>query len=128
MRGTGATVSRAVCGVNSWRWSRAKLLNTVGWLSVKQLIVYHTVLQTHKTLKTGNPRPLYQSLSTNYPYMTRMAAMGRIRHDFNFSTHKTFKYRAMQCYNSVPRSILSGSTPAVKAKLKKWVKESIPID
>ena len=120
--------ARAVCGVNSWRWSRLKLLNTVGWLSVKQLIVYHTVLQVHKTLKTGNPRPLYQSLSTNYPYMTRMAAMGQIRHDFNFSSHKTFKFRAMQSYNSVPESVRSGSTITVKAKLKKWVRENIPID
>ena len=42
--------ARLVCGGSCWRWSRQKLLTSVGWLSVKQLVFYHTVLQAHKII------------------------------------------------------------------------------
>ena len=44
------TAARSVCGPVAFRWSRRKLLARVGWLSVRQLIQFHTVLQAHKTL------------------------------------------------------------------------------
>ena len=120
--------ARAVCGMASWRWSRSKLLNRVGWLSIKQLIFYHTVVQVHKTLQTQKPRPLFHSLSSDYPYRTRRAAAGQIRQDPSFSTLNTFKYRSMMSYNSVPDSVRQGSTDTVKTKLRNWIKNNIPID
>ena len=120
--------ARAVCGFGCWRWSKRKLLDKMGWLSVKQLVFYHTVLQVHKTLKTGMPKPLHQSLTGAYPRHTRRAASGQIRHDENFSSQSTFKYRAMQSYNSVPVSVRVGTTATVKRKLKQWIKTNIPID
>ena len=120
--------ARAVCGFGCWRWSRQKLLDKMGWLSVRQLIFYHTVLQVHKTLKTGVPKPLHQSLTGAYPRNTRRAASGQIRHDENFVSKSTFKYRAMQSYNSVPVSVRVGTTATVKRKLKQWIKTNIPID
>ena len=122
------TAARLVIGYGCWRWSRRKLLKRVGWLSVKQLIFYHTVLQAHKTLQTGVPRPLHHSLSEQYPRNTRNAASGQIRHGNNFLSTSTVKYRAMQCYNRVPVSERSGSTATVKKKLKKWIQMHIPID
>ena len=56
------TAAKIVCGFGSWRWSRRQLISKVGCLSVKQLVVYHTVLQAHKTLITGLPRPLFYDL------------------------------------------------------------------
>ena len=85
--------ARVVCGYGCYRW---KLLDKVGWLSVRQLILYHTVIQAHKTLNTGVPKPLYQSLSGTYPRNTRNAAVGQIRQGNNFSSSSTFKYRAVQ--------------------------------
>ena len=120
--------ARVVCGYGCYRWSRRKLLDKVGWLSVRQLILYHTVIQAHKTLITGVPKPLYQSLSGTYPRNTRNAAVGQIRQGNNFSSSSTFKYRAMQGYNSVPVSVRTGSTATVKRKLKQWIKTNIPID
>ena len=120
--------ARAVCGVGCWRWSKGRLLSKMGWLSVKQLIFYHTVLQVHKTLKTKKPGPLYTSLSSEYPYRTRGAAHGQIRQNESISVQTTFKYRAMQNFNSVPASVRTGYTATVKTKLKTWVKNNIPID
>ena len=121
------TAARTVCGVQSLRWSRARLLRAVGWLSVRQLVVYHTVLQAHKTISTGRPSILYNSLTSQYPYQTRGATSGQIRLNENTST-KTFKYRAMVTYNSVPLDVRQGALPTVKKKLKQWVLSNVPID
>ena len=41
--------ARTVCGFFSRGWSKKKLLDRVGWLSIRQLIYFHMVLQAHKT-------------------------------------------------------------------------------
>ena len=120
--------ARAVCGFGCWRWSRRKLLDKLGWLSVRQLVFYHSVLQVHKTLKTRVPLSLFQALSVDFPRWTRTAAHGQIRQDNSFLSQDTFKYRAMKSYNSVPDSVRTGSTETVKRKLKQWIKTNIPID
>ena len=119
--------ARAVCGFQSTRWSKVKLLGKVGWLSVRQLIEYYTVLQVHKTLTTGKPRPLYYSLSESYPYFTRGAASGHIRLPLNTSL-KSFRYRAMVSYNRVPQILLQGSMTTVKKTLKQRIRKNIPLD
>ena len=40
----------------------------------------------------------------------------------------SFKHRAAHMYNMVPVSTRTGSTIEVKKKLKKWVRQNIPID
>ena len=37
--------ARTVCGFHCIRWGRTQILKTVGWLSVRQLIEFHAVLQ-----------------------------------------------------------------------------------
>ena len=73
------TAARTVCGFYSHGWSKGKLLDRVGWLSVRQLIQFHTILQAHKTIRTGQPRPLFHSISTDHPRNTRSAANFQIR-------------------------------------------------
>ena len=109
---------RAVCGFGCWRCSRRKLLDKMGWLSVKQLVFYHSVLQVHKTLKTRVPLSLFQTLSVDFPRETRIAANGQIRQDDSFLSQDTFKYRAMKSYNQVPNSVRTGSTETVQRNLK----------
>ena len=61
------TAARTVFGFHSWGWSKRRLLKIVGWMSVRQLIFFHTVMQAHKTLTTGVPRPLFLPLSSEHP-------------------------------------------------------------
>ena len=122
------TAARTVCGFVSFGWSKKKLLSRVGWLSIRQLVQFHTILQAHKTISTGQPRPLFNSISTVHPRNTRNAANGQIRYGENFSTKSTFKYRAMQWYNRVPGSVKTGSKETVKKKIKAWVRENVPLD
>ena len=104
---------RTVCGFHSRGWSKRKLLKRVGWMSVRQLIFFHTVLQAHKTLTTGVPRPLWAALSADHPYRTRNATRGNIRLGDEDSSKKTFKYRAMMFYNRVPDTVKTGSLSTI---------------
>ena len=97
-----------------WRWSRGKLLDKLGWLSVNQLVFYHSVLQTIKTINTGVPKSLHQAVSGSYPRDTRSATRGQIRQDGRFTSVNTFKYRVMMDYNTVPENIRVGSTETIK--------------
>ena len=121
--------ARTVCGRQSWRWSRSQLLKKVGWLSVRQLVEYYTILQAHKILTTGRPAILYDSLTSGqiHPYSTRSVANGNIRLPTNTSK-RSFMNRAMLCYNRVPASIKVGTIGTVKKKLKTWIKENVPLD
>ena len=120
--------ARTVCGPLSSRWSRFKLLSTVKWLSVRQMIVYFTILQAHKTLLSGKPAVLFGLFDQDIPYQTRGASNGHIRSKRNLTSTKTFAYRAMIWYNRVPEDVKWGSLTLVKCKLKKWVKSNVTID
>ena len=127
------TAARAVCGFSSKWWSKQKLLDRLGWLSIRQLIHYNTVLQAHKTITTGKPAPLYNSISTQHPYPTRNATFGQIRFGETFRgesslSNASFRNRAVHWFNAVPVSVRTGKLPTVKRKLRKWIWQNIPID
>ena len=122
------TAARTVCGIQSWKWSRSRLLKRMGWMSIRQLIEFHTILQAHKTLTTGKPAVMYHSLTSSYPYRTRSATSGHIRLRDTTTSTKTFQHRAMVSYNSIPENIRKGTLPTVKRKLKTWVLKNIPLD
>ena len=50
-----------------------ELLRQCGWLNVKQLVFYHSVILVYKTLLTTYPKYIFQKLSTDFPYNTRLA-------------------------------------------------------
>ena len=119
--------ARTVCGRLSAWWSRLKILKTVRWLSVNQLVEYHLILQAYKTLNSGKPKSLHSNLTTAYPYDIRNASIGNIRLRGYVSVN-TFKYRAMIAYNRVPAQLKVGSLVTVKRKLKQWVWTNIPFE
>ena len=122
--------ARTVCGYQSYYWSTTKLLNTCGWLSIKQQMFASTVSMAHNIVKSGVPRNIYSTLVTQYPYRTRQATKGDIRSIVNPDNHistKTFKYQARIWYNQLPTNLRQMEKKRFKSELKKWVKEHIPI-
>ena len=124
--------ARTVCGYHSYYWSTSKLLDTCGWLSVKQQMVASTVTMAHNIIKTGVPRNIYATLSMDYPYPTRQAAQGNIRsidtsENNNSMSEKTFKYQARKYYNQIPVEIRQLPKQRFKKQLRKWVKENISL-
>ena len=127
------TAARTVFGFLSRGWNKKKLLDRVGWLSIRQLIFYHTVIQAQKTIKTGKPSSICESISTVHPYRTRSASSGLIRYGETFQGDSSlftasFKYRAVHWYNAVPVGVRTGNLATVKNKLKKLVKQNVPTD
>ena len=57
------------------------LLAQCGWLSVKQLVVYHNVLQIFKTKHSQRPVYLHDKISVEFGAKTRLASSNRIRQD-----------------------------------------------
>ena len=120
--------ARLVTG-KSWFTPTRRLLKDCKWLSVNQLIFFHTVLQTHKILIDGTPTFFSQRLSTQHPYKTRQAAGGSIWRGEEFTGRSSFSHMGSQAYNSIPPHIRnSGSLSTFKYKLRQWVSTNIPID
>ena len=120
--------ARVVTGKSWWTPVRG-LLQDCKWLSVKQLVFYHTALQTHKILTSGRPVYFKQKMNTVHPYRTRQATGGSIWRGEEDLTGASFSSRAAQSYNSLPASIRGSRTlNTFKYKLRKWVVTNIPLD
>ena len=123
------TVTR--CG---WFTPRRKLLKMCRWLSIRQLIVYHSVVMAHKIATSSSPFCLATKMSTSHPRRTRLASSGGIRFGENFSANnnhvkQSFCHRATGQYNSIPATMRTVKTMATfKMKLRRWVETNIPLD
>ena len=60
-----------------WTTSSAVLLKQCGWLSVHQLVVYHTVILVFKVLQVQQPKPLHSMFPTDYSYKNTSTARSR---------------------------------------------------
>ena len=125
--------ARVVCSYNSFYWSTTKLLNTCGWLSIKQQTVASTVTMAHDIIMTGLPKNIHATLISEYPYRTRRAAGGDIRFDGNFTApssalgERTFKNQARKFYNEVPLALRQLDKKKFKKQIRKWVKNNVPV-
>ena len=110
-----------------------ELLRQCGWLSVKQLVFYHSVLQIYKTIITTYPKYINSKLATQFPYNTRLAESDSVRMGPEFKcklelTEKSFMSRATISYNQLP-SELRKITKLEKFKndLKEWVQSNVKL-
>ena len=56
--------------------STKKLMDTCGWLTVKQRVMYQTTIIVHKTFMTNKPYYLHSRLDTEHSYRTRQHTSG----------------------------------------------------
>ena len=61
-----------------WSTSPRDVLHQVGWLSVNQLVLYHSVLLIYKVKQSQTPKYLHNMFSWSYTYNTRQAEGGLI--------------------------------------------------
>ena len=111
----------------------ADLLKQCGWLSIRQLVCYHSVIMIYKTLQTTFPKYVFNKLASEFPYNTRLAQSDAVRMGSEFRarlelTEGSFMNRATASYNQLPatlRQIFKIGT--FKRKLKPWVLENVAI-
>jgi hypothetical protein len=114
-----------------WGTPTAELLNQCGWLSVHQLVVYHSVVLVYKIMKNESPRFLYSMFSAKYSYKTKQARSGIIKHTRDLDlglTARSFRWRASSSYSELPQEIRNIDTEqGFKKAAKAWIKENTPL-
>lgn len=115
----------------AWRTSTQTLLDQCGWLSVKQLVEYHSLLLTYKVKSEGKPLYLKDKLCRDFSYNTRLAAgdgirySGKIKHEL----YKTsFIPRVTISWNNLPNNIRQSKDIKIfKKDCKVWIKSNVSI-
>ena len=124
------------------------LLKTCGWLSVKQLIVFHSLVLLKSTLRMETPVYLHTRLTAggSHPYRTRQVAIcangftfnvehpmesGTLRHESGRKLDLArlgWCWRSVDSYNSLPVEIrLEAQLATFKTKLRAWVETNVDI-
>ena len=114
-----------------WSTPTADLLNQCGWLSVHQLVVYHSVVLVYKILRNESPSFLFSMFSAKYSYKTKQARTGQIKHTRDLElqiTKDSFRWRASEDYNGLPQEIRNLETVQMfKKAAKDWIRKHTPL-
>ena len=109
----------------------SELLLQCGWLSVRQMVHYHTILQVFKIKKEKKPEYLFNKLSGEFQHRTRLAAgngikeIDRVKHE---ERRKSFIPRAIRTWNALPVTIRKiQNMREFKKELKMFVKNHVEI-
>ena len=118
------------------------LMKECGWLSVRQLMVYHSLVQVHKTIQHKTPSYLYERVTSQlrlldrgsqYFYKTRQEARGLLRRVPGTEAKldladRSWCWRGAKSYHGLPPSIkLESKLSKFKTKLRAWVIGNIAI-
>ena len=106
-----------------FRSNRTAVFDKLGWLTVQQLVTYHTVLLVFKIRQSNQPEYLAKRLNND-------SRNGRIKVPYTPKlqlVRNSFCQRGASVWNRLPRDIRGiSSMCAFKTSLKKWVLENVP--
>ena len=110
----------------------ATLLLQCGWMSVRQMIAYHSILLLHTSKQNKKSGYIYSKISTKFERRTRLGTTGGIKDMRNFGStlaQASFLPRSIKIWNEqLPASIRSEeSLDEFKEKLKTWITKDIKI-
>ena len=118
-----------------WRTSTETLLSQCGWLSVKQLVKFHSLVLLFKVKTDKKPVYIFNHIGTQAGRNTRQEA-DRISANFlkdarNLETgtaRKTFIPRTVDDWNELPDEIRAAVSQQVfKRKLRTWLQGNVPL-
>ena len=103
-----------------------------GWMSVNQLIFYHSVLLVYKAKQSKSPMYLHMMHNSwSYPYPTRQAetALIRVLNKPKLElARESFRWRGANCFNQLPEIIrTSNKVQTFKNQAKRWIMENVPL-
>ena len=114
----------------SWFTPTGTLLRQCNWMSVKQLVIFHTALTVHKIVITGKPKYMFEKMCQEHRYETRRAVI----YGENFLARSalaadSFCYRGTKIYNQLPLNLTeTQNMDNFKIKLRKWIKSNVPLE
>ena len=102
-----------------------------GWLSVHQLVHFHSLLLAYKIRAEEKPKYFCDKLKSSFDKETRLATSGGIRKELKIkhkTTQQSFIPRTVDLWNKLPQDLRQTLTlPKFKKKLKLWIIQNIPI-
>ena len=118
-----------------WHTPTTLLLAQCGWLSVKQLVMYHSLVLMFKTKMDKKPEYIYEHIGDNPGRHTRQeqdrVGSNLLRDVRNLKTgtaNKSFIPRTVQDWNNLPVNLREASNLVLfKKELRAWISSSIPI-
>ena len=114
-----------------WGTDTKKLLGQIGWLSVKQLYAYHSLITVFKLLHTGKPGYFKNKFSMNFKYQTRQATNNCFTLNKTPGSEKmrqTFRFNSIYLWNLLPSYLKKVSKlEEFKLRLKCWTIETIAL-
>ena len=122
--------ARSVTGLSSFT-SIKKLLDSCGWLTVKQLVVFKTKQLVHKTPLSKKSLYLHRKFCSGHTYTTRQHSTWCIRLNQTFRCksvlpRNSFRHRGAYDYSALQADIRTSKTlQTFKSKLKRWIKMNI---
>ena len=109
--------------------SQEKLLKQCGWLSVRQLVAFHSLVIIFKTITEQKPVFLHKTLSKRFNYNTRAAAGGSIvfNHAISGDIAKSgYVCRSTLAWNLLPTHVRrADSLRSFKQELKTCIKNYV---
>ena len=113
--------------------STAVLLKECGWLSIKQLSFYTTVLCVQKTLLNQSPKLLYEKITSGVRHNTRGAVQNQVERTYVEEARlqlasSSYRWRGHRQHSRLPNSLKDEQDISVfKSKVKCWVRQNVPI-
>ena len=111
-----------------WNTPSSTLLLQCGWLSVRQMVDYYSLVLLFKIKQNKKPTFLYDRISAKFGYNTRLAATGGIPENLLFRTEhakNSFINRTVKVWNKLPVNLRSCTTEiqfkkSLKSLVKSW--------
>ena len=115
-----------------WYTPTEKLLLQCGWLSIRQMIQYHSILLLFKTKMSRKPVYMYSQISHTFQKDTRLSTMGGIKDMRRFKStraNQSFLPRTIKYWNeNLPSEIRRETKIDIfKKKLRSWIKTDVKI-
>ena len=114
-----------------WGTATRVLLSQCGWLSVRQLVEYHSLVLMFKVLQDRKPVYLHEKVSVEFVQKTRQATGGSIRETRTFEKDagiSSFIPRTTKVWNELPVEMkMMSNQEKFKKKVKWWVRNNIVI-
>ena len=106
------------------RSHRDHVYDRLKWLTVNQLIVYHTLLSIHRIKKSGEPEYLASILGKTSRQVVGGIIVENIKHGL---VRKSFTFRGAEQWNKLPMRLrIETKLSRFKIGLKVWVNEHVP--
>ena len=112
---------------SSWFTPTSTMLQQVGWLNIRQLIAYHSLIMIYQIKHEKKPSYIFDRISATFNVATRFAETNAIKDSRTMKTNigkQSFLPRTISAWNRLPVDLrTTSSLEKFKSCLKHWVQQ-----